>query len=409
MTGRIVVVGAGHAGVQLADSLRDEGFAGEIVLLGDEEHLPYQRPPLTKDYLHDRASAELLPLRGVDFYADRGIELVTGRRVVRIDRQAGLLELDDSSALGFDQLVLATGARCRRHPATNATSGAVHTIRDAHDADRFGADLERARTLAIVGAGFIGLEVAAAARAQGVEVTIITSKSPLSRIASAPLSSFLLEAHSALGSRFVFDEVVSIEDGPTAGGVVVCATAGRIEADLVLVAVGADANSELATEAGLAVSAGIVVDEYSRTSDPRIWAIGDVAVRRTARDGFVREESVQAATHQAQCLARTLVGHPTHCTEVPWFWSTQGKLRLQIAGLPDPTTQAVLRGDPASGRFSVFGYAAGRLVAVESVNCASDHLSARRILAHGRSLSPAQAADPAFDLKAFSLETAVAS
>jgi 3-phenylpropionate/trans-cinnamate dioxygenase ferredoxin reductase subunit len=207
-----------------------------------------------------------------------------------------------------------------------------------------------------------------------------------------------------MGSRFVFDDVLSIEGNPgRPGGAVICALAGRLEADLVLVAVGAQANSELASEAGLSVSDGILVDEYSRTSDERIWAIGDVAARHTSHAGLVREESVQAATHQAQCLALTLTGQPTFCTEVPWFWSTQGKLRLQIAGLPDPSARAVLRGDPAGGRFSVLTYDAERLVAVESINSPSDHLSARRILSDGRALSPAQAADPAFDLKAFSL------
>jgi 3-phenylpropionate/trans-cinnamate dioxygenase ferredoxin reductase subunit len=403
MTRRIAIVGAGHAGVQLADSLRDEGFDGDVVLVSEEHVLPYQRPPLTKELLHSPAPADLLPLRAESFYDSRRLDLRLGQRAVSIDRKARRLLLDDASTLQYDQLVLATGARARQHPAMRSSLLPVQTIRTAGDARRFGRELETAGSLAIVGAGFIGLEVAAAARARGVEVTIVTSKLPLSRMATTPLSEYLLQAHRARGSVFVFDEAVSTESSAgSAGASIVCASGRRVTADHVLVAIGARPNSELAAAAGLLVSSGIAVDEFSRTSDELIWAIGDVTMRRVPDWRMTREESVQAATHQARCLARTLTGSPTQCTEVPWFWSNQGELRLQIAGVPDPSGSAVVRGDPASGRFSVFNFIDGRLRAVESVSRPSDHTAARRILAAGIRLEPEQAADVQFDLKAYS-------
>jgi 3-phenylpropionate/trans-cinnamate dioxygenase ferredoxin reductase subunit len=404
---QIVIVGAGHAGVQLADSLRYEGYQGQVVIVGDEHERPYQRPPLTKDFLHDSSTAELLPLRGHDFYSSRGIDLRSCTRAKGIDRAGRRLLLDDRSTISFDHLVLATGARPKRHTAMRMESTSLHTIRTAHDALRFGRELQSAKSMVIIGAGFIGLEVAAAARARGVEVTIVTSTAPLSRMASGPLSSYLFDAHVAQGSQFVFDDVISIEETPlSGGGSVVFASANRITADLILVAVGGEANAELAEAAGLTVSTGVVVDEFSRTSDDRIWAIGDVAARTRADGVIVREQSVHAATHQAQCLARTLTGNPTSCTEVPWFWSIQGKLRLQIAGIPSSSADAVVRGDPTTGRFSVFNFVAGKLLSVESVNHAGDHLASRRILADGKRLEPEQAGNPQFDIKAFSLEGA---
>jgi 3-phenylpropionate/trans-cinnamate dioxygenase ferredoxin reductase component len=406
MTSVIAIVGAGHAGVQLADSLRDEGYAGEIVLVGAERELPYQRPPLTKDFLRGGAThAELLPLRAGEFYGERGIGLRLGRRAQRIDRERRRLVLEDGESVAYDQLVLATGARSRPFPAA-AGDARVHTIRDAEDATRFGGALDRADSLAIVGAGFIGLEVAAAARGRDIDVTVVTSGPPLSRLATPALSAFLLDAHAARGVRFVVDDVTAIDTSRERGGSVATRSGEAITADVVLVAIGALANLELARDAGLVTSSGVDVDAYGRTSDERIWAIGDVATRTGLSGEPLRDESVQAATHQARCLARTLMGRPTQCTEVPWFWSNQGDIRLQIAGTPHRSAESVVRGEPGRGRFSVFSFVAGRLVAVESVNAPADHLAARRILAADADLTPGQAGDPAFDLKSFSFDVA---
>lgn len=401
MTSRIVVIGAGHAGVQLVDSLREEGYDGEIVLLGDERTRPYQRPPLTKEYLLDPASAVPLPLRSENFFAAQNVDLHLGVRAERIDRQRRLVMLGGGDQLAYDQLVLATGARARSHPRFN--SAAVHTIRDVEDATRFTKTLSSGASLAVIGAGFIGLEVAAAARAHGVDVTIVTSRPPLSRMASAGLSRFLLEKHTANGCDFVFESVSSVERSiDRQGETLICASGRRITADVTLVAIGALPNAELATAAGLDTNDGVLVDAFLRTSDERVWAIGDVARPCTGVGVPIRQESVQAATHQARCLAATLLGRPTTPSEVPWFWSNQGTIRIQIAGQPDPKAESVVRGDPSTERFSVFRFSDGRLQCVESVNHGADHVSARRLLASGVSLSQEQAADLDFDLKSHS-------
>jgi 3-phenylpropionate/trans-cinnamate dioxygenase ferredoxin reductase subunit len=408
MTSTVVIVGAGHAGVQLAESLREEGFAGRIIVVGEEIEQPYQRPPLTKDLLAVSAEdADLLPLRGEQVYAALDVDLRLGRRAVRVDRRVRQLVLDDDSVLGYDHLVLATGARCRSHPAAPCGGTSVYAIRNAEDALRFGRDLGTAKALAVIGAGFVGLEVAAAARSKGVEVTIVSTKPPLSRVASEPLSTFLFEAHRERGSRFVLDHVVSIgTPGRATRTALVTGSGEQIAADMILVAIGAIPNAELARAAGLTVSDGITVNAHSRTSDERVWAIGDVARRPDTAGSRSRDESVQAATHQARCLARTLTGRPTVCTEIPWFWSNQADIRIQIAGRPFATAETVIRRGRIPGRFSVFSYTGKRLVAVESVNSPADHLAARRLLKAGANVEPEQAADQSFDLKSFSLEVA---
>jgi 3-phenylpropionate/trans-cinnamate dioxygenase ferredoxin reductase component len=404
----VVILGAGHAGVQLADSLRREHYAGPITLIGEEQEDPYQRPPLTKDYLRDDGATEHLLLRAPSFYTSRDVDLRLGCRAVRIDRERRRVLLDDESVVHYDQLVLATGSSSRRYAGVEPDDPVIYMVHRARDAERFGGALSSAASLAIVGAGFIGLEVAAAARARNVEVTILTLTPPASRVATPELSRFLQEAHSARGSRFIVDEVTEIGHTPAdtgtdpAGGVVSTASHGHITAQLVLVATGVVPNVELATAAGLTVSDGVEVDAFSRTSDECIWAIGDIAARPGPRGDRVRYESVHAASHQAQCLALTLTGRPTAPWEVPWFWSNQGDIRLQIAGTPCPEAETVVRGRPEGGRFSVFCFDGGRLVAVESVNAPGDHLAARRILTDGSRLDPAQLADPTFDLKEFS-------
>lgn len=408
MTSSIVIVGAGHAGVQAADSLRDEGFEGRVTLVGGEQELPYQRPPLTKDYLHgDSESAELLPLRAAEFYESRGIELRLGSPATRIDRENRRVALDDGTDVGYDHLILATGSRSRPYPGKDPADPTVHSIHRAEHATRFGRAFDSAASLAIVGAGFIGLEVAAAARKRGIDVTIVSLSRPAARVATPRLSEYLTDAHTAAGSRFIVDKVTGVDiSNESGGGTVATHANGSVSADLVLVAIGALPNVDLARDAGLAVSTGVEVDEFSQTSDERISAIGDIAARPAPGGARVRDESVQAATAQARSLARTLTGRPTSSSEVPWFWSNQGDLRLQIAGTPYPGSDTVLRGERDGGRFSVFCFDGDRLVTVESINSPGDHLAARRILASGVQIDRERVADAAFDLKAFSLDVA---
>lgn len=396
---RIVIIGAGHAGVQLADSLREEGHDGEILLISDELDFPYQRPPLTKEFLSVPEGAQALPHRARDFFVTRNIELRLGARVSEILPEVSTIIFNDRSRLTYDHLVIATGSRPRRHPLVPEAT--AHSIRTITESRRFGAQLKQASSLLILGSGFIALEVASAARLHGVAVTIASPRLPIARIASAPISEHLLDVHQNRGCEFIFGTLTEYVPRAKSGGVAAIGDR-EVAADIVLVGIGGVPNVELGKAAGLQVCCGLTVDEWLRTSEENIWAIGDVAERHGVDGTCHREESVQAATHQARCLAQTLTGTPTRPTEVPWFWSNQGDLRLQIAGSKNVQARSVVRGSPASGKFSVFNFVEGRLCDVESINSPADHLAARRLLASGAPLTPNQASDLQFDLKSYS-------
>lgn len=396
----VVIVGAGHAGVEAAAALRARGFGGAVTLVGEERALPYQRPPLSKRYLHDAAAHAAL--RDAGFYAAERIGLRTGVRVAAIDRRAQRVTLDDGERLAYDHLVLATGTRARRLDLPGAEADGVLTLRTLADADALRARLHAARSLVIVGAGFIGLELAAAARPLGVAVHVLESAPrALSRVASSAAAAHLVHVQAAEGARFTFGAFVAGIDAPNGRVAGVTLDDGRhLAADVVVVAAGAVPNVELAAAAGLAVDDGVVVDAGLATSDPAIFAIGDCA-RFPAGEGSMRLESVQNAADQARAMAARLTGDDAPYARVPWFWSDQGTQRLQIAGVARADDEAIVRGDPARGAFSVFRYRGGALVAVESINRPADHAMARRLLSGGRTPSPAQAADPGFDLAAF--------
>lgn len=402
--GAVVAVGTGQAGFQVAASLREGGFEGRVVLVGEEPHLPYQRPPLSKAYLTGKADAALVRLRPEHFYAEHRIELRAGARAVGLDRAGREVVLASGERLPFDHLVLATGARNRALPVPGAGLEGVVQLRSLAEAEALRRRLDGARRAVVVGAGFIGLEFAAVAAERGLDVTVVEAAGRvMARTVSAPVSAFVQAAHEARGVRFAFGAAV-VEVLGAGGRVAGVATAdGRhLPADLVLVGIGVLPNTELAAEAGLAVADGIVVDERLLTCDPAISAIGDCAAFpfRHAGGGLVRLESVQNAADQARCVAARLLGRPAPYASLPWFWSEQGVLRLQIAGLAAPHDRVVLRGGPAEGGFSAFCFRAGTLAGVESVNRPLDHVLARKLLAAGGDLTPEQAARPGFDLKA---------
>ncbi|MBS7539252.1 NAD(P)/FAD-dependent oxidoreductase [Ancylobacter lacus] len=404
----VLIVGAGQGGFQLAASLREAGYAGPVRLLGEEPGLPYQRPPLSKAFLKGEADASQLELRPAAFYADHRIELLHGRAVA-IERAARRVRLADGTALDYGHLVLATGARNRPLPVAGADLDGVFYLRTLADAQVLKARLAAARRVVVVGAGFIGLEFAAVARALGHDVTAVEATlHPMGRAVSQPMSAFFAEAHRAMGTRLALSAgVVALHgrDGAVTG-VEVADGALRpgggtvFPADLVVVGIGVVPNAELAAEAGLEVRNGIVVDETLATADPAISALGDAVSYPSVHAGLtVRLESVQNAVDQARCLAHRLTGKPAPYAAVPWFWSDQADLKLQIVGLAAPTDSAVLRGDPASRRFSVFRFHERRLTAIESVNRPADHMLGRRLLAGRPSLTPEEAADEGFELK----------
>jgi 3-phenylpropionate/trans-cinnamate dioxygenase ferredoxin reductase subunit len=400
----VAVVGTGQAGFQAAASLRQDGFAGRIAMIGEEPVPPYQRPPLSKSYLARESALDELWLRPETFYTQHQIDLLAGETVTAIDRTERRLRLASGSALSWDHLVLATGARFRPLTVPGAELDGVLPLRTLADADILRERLDQAREIVVVGAGFIGLEFASVAIAHGAAVHIIeVTQHPMGRVVSATISKFFCEAHRRWGAE------VSLATGVTrvlgAGGRVrgVETTDGRhLPADLVLICIGVIPNAELAGEAGLAVDNGIVVDEYLATEDAAIFAIGDCANFPTPfAIGRVRLESVQNAVDQGRCVAANIAGKPVPYDKVPWFWSDQGDLKLQIAGITTGHDTAVLRGDPDSRHFSVFCYRAGRLIGVESVNQTADHVVARRLLAGDPKLTPEQAADLSYDLRAY--------
>lgn len=397
----IVIVGAGQGGFQAAASLREAGYQGRVTLVGEEPGLPYQRPPLSKAYMKGDAGIEQIELRPAAFYADHRIELVHGRAVA-IDRFERRLALADGRVLGYDHLILATGARNRPLPVPGRELAGVYYLRTREDADALKADLAKARNVVVIGAGFIGLEFAAVARALGHEVTVIeAAMRPLGRAVSPEMSAFFVEAHEAMGTRLLLGAGVIGLEGEGGHVTGVKTTDGTVHpADFVLVGIGVVPNVELATDAGLEVANGIVVDAHLATRDPAISALGDaVAYPSRFAGGMVRLESVQNAVDQARCLAGRLTGKPAPFEAVPWFWSDQADLKLQMVGLTGPTDLAVLRGDPASRRFSVFRFRDGVLTAIESVNRPADHMLGRRLLAGTPTLTEAQAADEGFELK----------
>lgn len=389
MEQRIVIIGAGHAGVQLAASLREAGHSGPVSLITQEAELPYQRPPLSKDYVAAGSASEPLALRPESFYAEHDIDLIAGARVESIDRAACLVTLDTGAQLAYDRLVIATGARNRPLGCVGSELPGVYGLRTLDDARALQLRLAEARRVVVIGAGFIGLEFAAATRKRGLEVTVLEfAARPLGRAASKPLSGWFDAAHRNSGINLRCDEGVERIEAQD-GRLLVLSTAGHgYEADLVVYGIGVLPNTELAADSGLACENGVLVDACLRSSDERIYALGDCAsFPLDAASERARLESVQNANDQARALALTLTGQPTKYRELPWFWSIQGEHRLQIAGLSKPTDDAVLLGEPETGKFSIALFRGGILAAVESVNRPADHISARKLLSSGTTIT----------------------
>jgi 3-phenylpropionate/trans-cinnamate dioxygenase ferredoxin reductase component len=400
-SGPVLIVGAGHAGFQLAASLRQHGYGERIGLINDEAHLPYQRPPLSKAYLKGGGAPDSLMFRPDKFYREQNIELVAGRAVA-IDRTARKLLLASGASLDYGHLVLATGARNRLLDIPNANLEDVRYLRTLDESEALRQRLASGQRVVVIGAGFIGLEFAATARAKGLEVDVLELASRvMARAVTAEISEFFQARHIAAGIRLHLGvQATSIESNSGKVTGVSLSDGQHVPADLVVVGVGVLPNVELAAEAGLPVAAGIIVDEHLCTVDPHISAVGDCALYASPRFGAsLRLESVQNATDHARCVAARLTGDAKAYDGLPWFWSDQGPDKLQIAGLTTGYDGVAVRGNPEEGSFSAFCYKSGQLVGVESVNRAGDHVFGRRILAVNGSITPEQATDLSFDLK----------
>jgi 3-phenylpropionate/trans-cinnamate dioxygenase ferredoxin reductase subunit len=399
----IAIIGAGQAGFQVAASLRELHYDSRIVIVGDEPHSPYQRPPLSKAYLLGESTDAQVALRPEAFYAQHHIELITGRRAVAIDPARRKVGLDDDSVIDYDHLVLATGARNRPLPVPGADLKNVFFLRTLDEASALRAQMAKAKNAVVIGAGFIGLEFAASAAKQGINVTVIdVAERPMARALSKTMSAVFTREHEKMGVHLLFNAHVMRLLGEANHVTSIETVDGKIlPADLVVIGIGVIPNVDLAATCDLPIENGIVVDEFLQTSDPNISAIGDVAAHVTPYWplGRTRVESVQNASDQARCIAQRIVGRPVAYDALPWFWSNQGALKLQMAGLASGNCEEVLRGDPNSSACSVFIFRDDKLVCVETLNRAADHMLSRRLLTQKIPLTPQQAADLTFDLK----------
>ncbi|OAI94764.1 NAD(P)/FAD-dependent oxidoreductase [Pseudomonas putida] len=403
-----IIVGAGHAAGELATSLRDQGWQGRIVLIGEELHLPYHRPPLSKAYLCGAVTAQSLLIKPRATYDKANVEIISGVRVTRIDRDASLVHLADGRTAHYDRLILATGGRPRPLPIPRIeqaeASGNFHYLRTLADVDRIRQQFEPGLRLVIVGGGYIGLEVAAVAVERGLKVTVLEAlPRVLARVTAPELSAFYEARHRQAGVVIRTDtQVRDVQLDPSGDAVcaVLCADGSSVAADLVVVGIGLLPNVELAVEAGLEVENGILVDAFGQTSDPRIHAAGDCTNHPNPLLGRrLRLESVPNALEQARCVAATLCGKPKAHASIPWFWSDQYALKLKMVGLSQGYDQLVIRGTPQDDSFCAFYLKEGVILAADTVNRPPEFMLAKRFIAERIKVDAARLADDTRPLK----------
>ena len=401
MRERVVIAGAGHAAGQVVTSLRQHKFEGQIVLVGEEPYLPYQRPPLSKKFLAGEMPAERLYVKPASFYEDASVELHLDTRVTALDRAARRLETDAGEPLAYDRLVLALGARVRRLPIEGAALGGVHYLRSIADVEGIRGGLEPGQRLVVIGAGYIGLEVAAVARQAGLEVTVIeVADRVMSRVVSPEISDFYQIQHTEQGVRFRLSTGVDAITGKKRVKSVTTSDGEDIPADLVVIGVGIVPNTQLAADAGLSVDNGIVVDDHCRTEDPDILAVGDCTIHPNGIYGRqLRLESVHNALEQAKTAAANICGKDTAYSQVPWFWSDQYDLKLQIAGLSEGYDDVAIRGNPAERSFSCLYLRDGRLIACDAINAPRDVVQSKQLIAEKALIAVEKLANPEVALK----------
>ena len=394
--GRVVIVGAGQAGYEAAVRLRQLGHKGDITLIGEEPLAPYQRPPLSKKYLSGEMPEDRLLLKPAAAYAEDNITLLLGRKVVWLDRANRKARLEGGRELAYDALILATGSRARLLPVAGADLAGVHVLRTAADVDAIRAEFDTARKMVVIGAGYIGLEVAAVVRRMGLDVTVLeAAPRPLARVTSPEMSGFFLDLHTSEGVRFALSSQAAVIKGDARVRAVGLADGTDLPCDIVIAGIGILPEVALADTGGLTVDNGIVVDRQMRTSDPAIYAIGDCARRPFVHYGAQtgRLESVHNAIEGGKIAAAMITGTKAPIEEAPWFWSDQYDIKLQIAGLSAGYDEIVLRGDVAARTFALFYLKAGKLLAVDAVNRAPEFMGGKRMIEAGVHVAPAALSD----------------
>lgn len=398
----VVIVGAGQAGAWVAITLRGLDPDRPIVLIGDEAHPPYERPPLSKAVLAGKAAIESAYIRPAAFYAANGIDLRLDRTVAAIDREGKAVVFTDGDRLDYGTLVLATGARARPLPVPGAELPQVHTLRTVADADRIRPLLTAGKRVVAIGAGFIGLEFAAVAIEAGCEVTVLdAAPQAMGRVVDRSVAGAIVSGHQGRGVVFKLAVAIAAIEAAGDGVEIVLGDGERIAADIVIAGIGSLPNTTLAEQAGLAVDNGIVVDALGRTSDPHIFAVGDVTRHFNpllARS--LRLESWQNAQNHGIAVAKVLAGSSEPYAELPWFWSDQYDTNFQIVGAPDSWDRVVWRGEPASGKFTACYMAGDRLVCANTMNNAREIRFLKQLILSGKPLSDAALADPATNLAA---------
>jgi 3-phenylpropionate/trans-cinnamate dioxygenase ferredoxin reductase subunit len=399
-----VIIGGGQAALSAVAELRKRKYDQPIIILAGEAAAPYQRPPLSKAYLAGELPVDRLWLKPAEWYDKAEIDLRTGVRVTAIDRSACNVITDTGERIAYDRLILATGGEARRLPIPGADLDGVHVLRTLAETEDLAASFHDARSIAIIGAGYIGLEVAASARKRGLEVTILeAAERPMARTASALLGGWFGAIHRGYGVDLRVNapvKAIAGEGGKVTG--VELADGEIVDADTVLVAAGLTVNDQLARAAGLECDNGILVDETARTGDDRISAIGDVARFHSKRYGrSIRLESVQNAIDQGKAAAQAICGLEVDYDPVPWFWSDQYDMKLQIAGLIEGADQMIRRGDPEEGKFALFHLMGGRLIACEAVNSGPEYMAAQRMIASNAEPDPDRLRDPGVAMRDF--------
>jgi len=400
-TGSAVVIGGSHAAVQLAISLRQNGWDGGITVISEENHMPYQRPPLSKAYLAGDSSKEQLALRAPAAYEKLDVNFMLGVKVKRIDVQAHQLELDNNQALGFSKLALCTGARVRPLPIPGADLRGVHYLRTMDDVTGIQQSAASAKTAVIIGGGYIGLETAASLSKLGIAVTVLETESRLlKRVASETTSEFYLRLHRENGVDIRCNTMATALEGDSAVSGVVCGDGLKIAADMVIIGIGVIPNTELASDAGLEVDNGVLVNEFAQTSHPDIVAAGDCTNHPNAiLNTRLRLESVPNATEQAKAAAASICGLDKQYAELPWFWSDQYDVKLQIAGMNQGYTDAIIRGDKASRSFTVFYLKDNTILAADCINRPKDFMLAKKLILQAQPIDMAVLADETTELK----------